>query len=289
MVGTKNPKITEVAGSYAGNIGGLEWLPVQDLLIEDYQRELKVKRVRELTRTFDINMVGTLKVSLRNGGYYIMDGQHRKAAAEGNNVESLPCLVYIGLSYEDEAILRRAFNNAVKDSATDVFRLRLAAEEPQAKAIKRIVESSGFELDLTSRASQAHASRIGCVGALDYIWQRGGDNDVQKEYVLRRCISVAVRAWPGQPKGWSAAALRGIKVFFTRFPGVSDNHLVQTMRRQSVEDMYRMARVRSKEHMGLGSIPTHFAFAMYRLYNHNRRGTTRLVWDEQATPEGVDG
>ena len=81
MVGTKNPKITEVAGSYAGNIGGLEWLPVQDLLIEDYQRELKVKRVRELTRTFNINMVGTLKVSLRSGGYYIMDGQHRKAAA----------------------------------------------------------------------------------------------------------------------------------------------------------------------------------------------------------------
>ena len=287
VVESRSTKITQVAGSYAGNIGGLEWLPIQDLLIEDYQRELKVKRLRELTRTFDINKVGTLKVSLRNGGYYIMDGQHRKAAAEENEVETLPCLVYIGLTYEDEAILRRAFNNTIKDSATDVFRLRLAADDPQAVAIKRIVESSGFELDLTSRASQAHANRIGCVAALDYIWARGGDNDVQREHMLRRCISIAQRSWPGQPKGWSSGALRGIKVFLTRFPQVSDNHLVQTMRRHSVDDMYRMARIRSKEHMGLGSIATHFAFAMFRRYNHNRRGTTRLTWDEQSAPESV--
>jgi hypothetical protein len=75
-----------------------------DLLIDnDYQRPLSVARVRQICDTFRENVVNPIKVSLRDGKFYVFDGQHTKAALErlnGNQPTMVEVMIYefVGLT-----------------------------------------------------------------------------------------------------------------------------------------------------------------------------------------------
>jgi hypothetical protein len=63
----------------------------------DYQRTLDVNRVKRIVANFNPNLVNPIKVSLRNGKYYVFDGQHTLAALKmKNNNQNLlvECKVY---------------------------------------------------------------------------------------------------------------------------------------------------------------------------------------------------
>lgn len=47
---------------------------------EDYQRELDQNRVKRIVANFNPDLVNPIKVSYRNGKYYVFDGQHTLAA-----------------------------------------------------------------------------------------------------------------------------------------------------------------------------------------------------------------
>ena len=78
----------------------MEERPFQEVMVESrllevsrntYQRGLNPERVRRITKEFDERIANEPKVSLRNGHYYIFDGQHIVAArVERNSGESLP-------------------------------------------------------------------------------------------------------------------------------------------------------------------------------------------------------
>ena len=73
-----------------------------------YQRPTEPERVREIVSQFDPALVNLVKVSARDGHYYVFDGGHTLAALRKvNGKKSFPvlCKVYYGLTYEDEAIL----------------------------------------------------------------------------------------------------------------------------------------------------------------------------------------
>ena len=64
--------------------------------------------VDRLIAKWDDRLLTPLVVSFRDGKFNVVDGQHRIAAmrkmADGGNV-TVPCLIYTGLSYEQEAEL----------------------------------------------------------------------------------------------------------------------------------------------------------------------------------------
>ena len=73
-----------------------------------YQRPTEPDRVREIVSKFDSALVNLVKVSARDGHYYVFDGGHTLAALKKvNGTKSFPvlCIIYHGLTYEDEAIL----------------------------------------------------------------------------------------------------------------------------------------------------------------------------------------
>lgn len=73
-----------------------------------YQRTLNHARVREIAENFDERVANEPKVSARDGGFYVFDGQHTVAARKLlNNGMDLPvlCKVYSGLTAQDEALL----------------------------------------------------------------------------------------------------------------------------------------------------------------------------------------
>ena len=73
----------------------------------DYQRPLDPIRVKKIAGHFNPCLVNEVKVSYRDGKYYIFDGQHTTAALRLRNAGDLDisCKVFYGLTREDEAKL----------------------------------------------------------------------------------------------------------------------------------------------------------------------------------------
>ena len=73
---------------------------------QPYQRDIDQKEVAYIVSNFDLHQFGVIKVSFRDGKYYVYDGQHRITAfkiVNGNQDGFIRCEVHYGLTYEDEA------------------------------------------------------------------------------------------------------------------------------------------------------------------------------------------
>ncbi len=90
-------------------------LPVGLLEIDySYRQNLIMRRVKYIADHFNPDLLGVIKVSFRDGHYYVVDGCHTVAAIkEKFHDDSYPllCKVYHGLTVQDEA--RMTINRAV--------------------------------------------------------------------------------------------------------------------------------------------------------------------------------
>lgn len=84
-------------------------MPIGKLEIDPtYQRPLNVVTVKHIIANFNPDLVNVLKVSYRDGHYYVFDGQHTlEALKQRFRNDSYPamCKVFHGLKWEDEARL----------------------------------------------------------------------------------------------------------------------------------------------------------------------------------------
>ena len=90
---------------------GVEYTTLSSAVLESdtsYQRPIDAKRVQRIVDNFDPRVVNPLKVCFRGGRYYVFDGAHTLAALKEVKKFanfSVDCLVFHGLTYEDEAYL----------------------------------------------------------------------------------------------------------------------------------------------------------------------------------------
>ena len=71
-----------------------------------YQRPVKQTVVNRLIKCWNNKYLTPIVVSCRDGKYYLLDGQHRVSAMRrmnGGKDVIVPCLVYTGLTYAQEA------------------------------------------------------------------------------------------------------------------------------------------------------------------------------------------
>lgn len=77
---------------------------------EDYQRELDQNRVKRIVAKFNPDLVNPIKVSYRNGKYYVFDGQHTLAALKmrnGGSSDSMRTEILGGLALFCETYMGR--------------------------------------------------------------------------------------------------------------------------------------------------------------------------------------
>ena len=122
---------------------------------QPYQRPVTEKRLRELQRNWDPQLLDPLVVSFRDGKFYLVDGQHRAVVQRrilGRDSKTL-CKLYHGLSYEAEAKLCWKLDKAsVKlSNAQAVKALIEADDDPELMEIQRLIEANGFKWELTKR------------------------------------------------------------------------------------------------------------------------------------------
>jgi hypothetical protein len=131
---------------------------------ETYQRIARKQKVLTIASNWSWIACGVIKVVERGGRFYIVDGQHRVAAAhKRTDIASLPCIVFDGndqLPYEAQGFYDSNVSISVP-SSVDKFKPLVVMNNPQALLINRLAKSSGRII-----TQEAGPGTISCVRSL---------------------------------------------------------------------------------------------------------------------------
>lgn len=167
--GSRNAYGTDRTADILNKPGVFMTIPVVDLKIDsEYQRSLTGHRVDRIKDNWSWIACGVITVALRgsgSGAYYVVDGQHRVAAAERASITELPCLVFESLSHIDEAQGFIDVNTSRKAmSVVDKYRALLVVEDPVAIHVRELLDYANRSPDHAGDSNDGRAIRC-----LDYL------------------------------------------------------------------------------------------------------------------------
>ena len=244
------------------------WLQNKELLISpDIQRKLNPARVAAIAETFSPLVANPIKVSFRDGKYYIFDGMHtRMAMVKLNGSDDFPifCRVYYGLTKEDEARLF-ASQFGIYESVSAGYRLRAleVAKDPAVLDFLKITRDSGFEITLGSRHSGN--GRICASHQAFMAYQALGGSE------YGRMLRILHKTWAGDSWSVNKYILGGMTRFMKMYE-VKGNSFVKAFREVRQEEIKREAM----RFVGMtkdGAYATAFA----EIYDRNSSGVLKEI------------
>ena len=178
-----------------------------------YQRPTEPERVRSIVSQFDPALVNLLKVSVRDGHYYVFDGGHTLAAlrtVNGNKDFPVLCKIYYGLTYEEEAVLfAKQQGNAKKVGIPYKLRALEAAGDLEAVDFLERTRRSGFEI--TPGARTVRDGTITAVKrAYDAYKQLGPDR-------YEKMMRLVKETWNGEAWSVGQSMLGGLSDFYRTY------------------------------------------------------------------------
>lgn len=141
-------------------------VPVELMELDhSYQRVLGTTTKR-LMEEWDDEKCDFLTVSYRDSKFYIIDGQHRYSVAKAKGIVALPCIIFTGLTQNDEALkFAQQQDNVNKLTPFDTFKANVAcgnASIPEVHVdmeIKRICDKYNIEVKKFSNGSKGKILR----------------------------------------------------------------------------------------------------------------------------------
>ena len=237
-----------------------------------YQRPVEPEDVDRLIAKWDDRLLTPIVVSFRDGNFNIVDGQHRTAAmrkmAGGDDV-TVPCIIYTGLTYEQEAELYYLL-----DQTRGKLRLSHATKalvESGADAeiidVKQRVEDAGFVWALDKPSGEAF--EIAATRAVINAYRLLGGA------AFSRMLGLIAATWQGTPKSLKSSILSGMALFLKTY----ETELVdQTfIRRLSTVDPEEIIR-RGKVDFSTNKAALRFARVILNKYNSQQRGGRKLPY-----------
>lgn len=197
-----------------------------------YQRELRRGRAVKIAQSFDWRQFGVLNVSLReNGMYYTYDGQHRLEAALLRDFREVPCMVFEGLTENDEAEL---FVRLQRDRANvapyERFKAALFAGDPIIKRINEIVLANGWEVGGTPGKR-----RISAVQVLVRLYNRYGEEGLKKTFFVIKGI------WDGEEMSLHGPFVEGLGTYYGENEGVTPSSTLKKLEHHLPKEIMRTA------------------------------------------------
>lgn len=187
----------------------LEELRVGDLKLDPVvQRNFDRLHAEKIAKDFDLNRLRTFVVSRRPDGDYVIDGQHRRAAAlmKAHAGLYVPCEVYKGLDLRQEAFLFVVSNGMSKrPQPIDLFKKRVLAGDSDAIEINSIVEAQGLHLALGGGPAT-----LAAVAVVERVYHRGGAQ------LLTDTLRALGSAWPGDRETWDGTLISAMSVLLEK-------------------------------------------------------------------------
>lgn len=195
-----------------GQLPVLQYCSPEQLLIdESYQRSLEAGSSQTLIRRiavhWDWGLCQPLFVARRaDGGLYVVDGQHRLAAAKlRGDLWQLPCVVTSFKNAEEEAASFVALNQQRRPlTQLDLFKASLAAGDFEASQIMVALEDAGLALANTTNNQIMQAGRVVNVGGLKNCYRSHG---VQ---VLTAALDVLAQSFKGEVLRYAGTIFPGL-------------------------------------------------------------------------------
>jgi hypothetical protein len=250
-------------------------VPVEKMFVAEYGRQLSEQKVLRMQRHWNPRAVGVLQLSMRNDGTFaILDGHHRKVAAEREGVHGLPARVYIDLSYEEEAELYTLFATVNRQSAIDLFRARVEANDPVANDLRRLLQVRDADIALRGPGLNLVQSPT----TLERIYRQQG-----REFTAQ-IIDLIADAWNKQPRAWIATNLGGMTAFWARYrKNAKHERVIQTMKLTGPERLLAIAN-EFRTTRQTGQPFEAWAKGLRREYNTGLRTNKLPDWSERDRP-----
>lgn len=146
-----NAKQTDYGVTYA-------MIPIEQMDL-DYSYQRKDGKYKEIAAAWDPMKCDAPIVNYRNDRFYVIDGQNRMKAAYMRGFSSMYCLVYVGLTQEEEA-LRFARQDELSTNVTSKEKLNafIAGKDPVALDVQAVCDEKGV------RWYKRYAAEIGALG-----------------------------------------------------------------------------------------------------------------------------
>jgi hypothetical protein len=190
----------------------LKWVTVAEMRVSPLaQREINQARVDRIAADFDPEEVGNPTVNLREGHWYVIDGQHRIEAMRqmGWGDQQIQCWTYEGLTEQEEAERFLRLNDTLAVDRFARFKVGVTAGRDEACDIDRTVRAQSL---VVSRDHIPGAVRA--VGTLERVYRRSD------AVVLGRTLRIIRDAY-GDP-GLESAVIDGIGHLCARYNGELD-------------------------------------------------------------------
>lgn len=124
-------------------------IPKKDLFIDiDYQRtKINEMRINAFAANWSWVKCGVLTISIRNNQWFIVDGQHRKLAADKrSDITTLPCMLYELNSVPNEAMAFVDINTSKTTvGAFDKFKAMILGGDPIAIELNNLFKKYGYK------------------------------------------------------------------------------------------------------------------------------------------------
>ena len=214
----------------------------RDILVDElYQRDLDKNRVSRIVKKYDARLVNAVKVSFRDGRYYVFDGQHtiavEKAVHKGHDC-MVDCKVFYGLTRYDEMELFIKQNGESRGVGSNAkFRALFNNGDKDVMGMVRACESIGIRIDFTSNKS---SNKIIALSSLFKVYGAASLED------FLDVLEILKTAWDGVPEGFCAEMLTGLWLFYQTYEGSFDRKsLIKKLGRTSPVAIIREAKLSS--------------------------------------------
>lgn len=234
------------------------------ILKDAYQRPLDEALVRKIVAHWNPDLMNLPKVSRRDGKYYVFDGQHTIEALKlKNNGKDLdiPCRIYSGMTYEDEARLFAA-QNGISKNVTTMQKLRALyeAKDPDVVRVTDIVIEYGYADPIKNNSNNCPNGFRTLPSALK-IYEKCGEGR------LRQVLKIITGAWGNDKNGCRSGILNGINIVLSLYMGeFKEADLINSLKRVSPVKLYADAKA-DTAHSGANR----FAYQIVRLYNKKKQ------------------
>jgi uncharacterized protein DUF6551 len=244
--------------------------PSQVVVDQRVQRPLDDARVQKIVDSYDPFKLGVPTLSQRaDGSVVVPDGQTRLEALRrlGKGDESIDCMVYRGLTLEQEAALFVGLNDYKRPTVLDLFNIAIVQGDPLVVACHDLLEKYAL------RSARGFRNSFVAVEALKSAYR---DDPTATE----RTMLALTRTWGATREAVHSTLFRGVNVVLSRYADrVNLDQLIERIQREPQGAPAQLiGRARTLAAMRSISVVDAMADILVNVYNRGRKTNTLPNW-----------
>ena len=246
---------------------GYEYKFLSSIMLEtdpSYQRRMNAAQVDRIVAEFNSLLVNAVKVSYRDGRFFVFDGAHTLAALrqihEGKPF-MLECKVFYGMTYQEEAELFALQTGTSRTVSYDYkLRAKLAAQIPKEKAFLEATEAAGLHLSDVQRSSTRYV--IAAKATAQRIFETYGTD------LYTDMLRLIAETWDAVEWSLSKPVLNGCAMFLNAYGDMyKRDRFIRKLAYTNADELAAIARRQNVKDQ-----PRQYAMAILELYNKGGRG-----------------